>query len=109
VVTAFPNDGYTSLGSPTFVAVADFNGDGYLDLAVASEGVPPVTSADDGYGTVSVLLNAGDGVFGVQTTYAVGTFALSLAVGDYNGDGRPDLAVANNDNSSVGILLSECQ
>src|SRR5205807_10403528 len=72
------------------VAVGDFNGDGKLDLAVANYGTPP-----DYVGTVSVLLGKGDGTFGAAQSYAVGRDPSSVAVGDFNGDGYLDLAVAN--------------
>ena len=55
------------------------------DLAVANYG------SDN----VSVLLGNGDGTFQTQKTYAVGDGPTSVAVGDFNGDGKADLAVAN--------------
>jgi len=72
------------------VAVADVNGDGRPDLIVTNRN-------DD---TVSVLMNtAAAGAtapsFATQVTFAVGTEPQSVAVGDFNGDGRPDIAVAN--------------
>jgi len=62
---------------------------------------------------VSVLLgnrtvsNAaiGDGTFGLQTTYAAGNGPTSIAVADFNIDGRPDLAVADQTGNAVSILL----
>ena len=69
--------------SPSSVAVGDFNGDGKADLAVANEGS----------GTVSVLLGHGDGTFAALPDLAVGTNPFSVAVGDFNGDGKLDLAV----------------
>ncbi|MEC4818630.1 MAG: DUF4347 domain-containing protein [Scytonema sp. PMC 1069.18] len=70
--------------------VADFNTDGNLDIAVPSKSS---TS-----GEVSVLLGTGTGSFATPTTYTVGTYgfrASSLAVGDYDLDGKLDIAVSN--------------
>ena len=79
---------------PSSVAVADFNGDGFPDLAVTNRG-------DN---TVSILLGNGDGTFTPQThsPFATGLTPVSLAVGDFNNDGNLDLAVVN----SCGIDLT---
>jgi Bacterial Ig-like domain (group 3)/FG-GAP-like repeat/FG-GAP repeat len=72
------------------VAVADLNGDGHPDLVVAG-------SCQDNpcIGHVSVLLANGDGSFQSPMTYSLlGIPGLSVAVGDINGDGNPDLVVA---------------
>jgi hypothetical protein len=82
------------------VAVGDFNGDGIPDLAVANAGTFP--SYD---GTVSVLLGNGDGTFQPAQSYAAGSRASSVAVGDFNGDGHLDLAVANAASNDVSVLL----
>jgi hypothetical protein len=66
--------------------VADFNGDGFPDVAVAN----------GGSGTVSILLGNGDGTFQGAQNYGAGPSPASIATGDFNGDGFPDLAVANN-------------
>jgi hypothetical protein len=76
-----------------FVAVGDFNSDGYLDLAVAT------------YAGVSIFLGNGDGTFKAARSYAVGINARFLTVVDLNGDGYLDLAVANDGDSSVTVLL----
>ena len=49
-----------------------------------------------GSNDVSVLLGNGDGTFQTQVTYAVGSSPDALVAGDFNGDGRTDLAVANS-------------
>ena len=84
--------------SPYSVVAADFNGDGQPDLAVANEG-------DD---TVGVLLNNGDGTgsFAPQVAYDVGSEPDSVTAADFNGDGKPDLAVANYYDNSVSVLLN---
>ena len=90
--------GNTSDTDPQFVVAADFNGDGKPDLAIANFG-------DN---TVSILLNNGDGTFpssGTVPTYATGFGPTSVAVGDFNGDGKLDLAVGNASAGTVSILL----
>ncbi len=75
------------------VAVADVNGDGKPDLLVANDCADP--NCD---GSVDVLLGNGDGTFQTGVSYLTGgNDAFSIAVGDVNGDGKPDLAVATND------------
>jgi hypothetical protein len=82
------------------LAVGDFNGDG----------IPDLVTANSTFGTgssVSVLLGTGFGTFGNPTTYLVGKDPASVAVGDFNGDGIPDLAVANSRDGTVSVLLGD--
>ena len=83
--------------NPFALAVGDFNGDGHADLALANEGSD----------TVAILLGDGSGHFTAATgpPIAVGENPFGLAVGDFNGDGIADLAVANSGDGSVSILL----
>ena len=108
-VGVFLGDGHGAFGneikSPTSAtnngvdfALADLNGDGNLDVAVAA-GVTTDNS-------VQVLLGNGDGAFGTGTYYASGTNVAKVAVGDFDGDGAPDLATANVNSSNVGILFN---
>jgi hypothetical protein len=88
--------------NPQAVVTADFNNDGKLDLATSNY--------DDatGDGSVSVLLSNGDGSFQTAQTFATGPYPLSLAAGDFNADGKIDLASANNGGdypNGVSILL----
>ena len=82
---------------PSSLAVGDFNGDGTPDLAVA----------DFSSNNVSVLLGNGDGSFqAAQDFGAAGSSPRSMvAVGDFNGDGKPDLAVVNGSSNNVSVLL----
>jgi serine/threonine protein kinase len=80
---------------PNAVTVADFNGDGKLDLAVTN-----VHSH-----SVSVLLGKGDGTFQPPRTSPAGEwFASSVTVGDFDGDGKPDLVVANSGSHTISVL-----
>ena len=87
--------------SPQSVAVGDFNGDAKPDLAVAN--LHPAAGAST-Y-TVSVLLNDDRGGFNIARDFAVGKNPVSVAVGDFNGDTKPDLVVANLMSNDVSVLL----
>ena len=88
--------------APRAVVAADFNGDGKQDLAVVNAG--NAGAGDDG--SVSILLGNGDGTFQSASNIPAGKNPVSIAVGDFNGDGRPDLAVGDaGDGGSISILL----
>ncbi len=93
--TADPN------GYPSAIAVGDFNRDGKPDLAIANSGD---VNFHDG-GNVSVLLGDGMGTFGPAAYFAAGVYPDSVAAGDFNSDGKLDLAVANSGSSDVSVLL----
>jgi hypothetical protein len=95
---------YNPVGFPvSSVAVADFNGDGHLDLAVASPGSGFVVVPDT---RSSILFGNGDGTFGASVGLEDGIWAFgptALIVGDFKGDGRPDVALARQ---NTGVLVS---
>jgi hypothetical protein len=96
---------YAAGTNPHAVATADFNGDGFLDLAVANSNCPAFPSC--GPGTISIILGNGDGTFQAPANYSTGTDTdpYALAVGDFNGDNIPDLAVANYATNTVSLML----
>jgi hypothetical protein len=83
---------------PNALVAADFDGNGNLDLAIVNRTTNNVT----------VLLGNGDGTFTPATAspVAVGQGPVALAAGDIDGDARPDLAVVNQTDNSVSILLN---
>jgi len=93
--------GFAGGGFPLDLAVGDFNGDGYPDLATASGGtVDP---------HVAVLINDGSGGFGEPILLAATDEVRAVAVGDFNGDNNLDVAAAvyddSSDNDAVAVFL----
>ncbi|MEG3960451.1 FG-GAP-like repeat-containing protein, partial [Microcoleus sp. herbarium2] len=87
--------------SPWVVSIGDIDGDGLPDLATANRDT----------NNVSILLNttapgATTPTFAPQVTFPTGTAPRSVSIGDFNGDGKPDLATANSNIGSASILLN---
>src|SRR5947209_8179747 len=82
---------------PRTVAIADLNSDGKLDLVTANFN----GAGAGGNNTVSVQLGTGTGTFGAATNYTVGNHPISVAIADVNGDGKPDLVVANRYGNNI--------
>lgn len=82
---------------PNWVAVGEFNGDEFLDLAVANE------NSDN----VSVLLGKAYSSFGPATNFDVGDRPWSVGVGEFNGDDFSDLVVTSGPSGQVSILLGK--
>ena len=101
-----PASSIAGTGSTIDLALADFNGDGKLDIVTAS-----LNS-----NSASVLLNttASAGAtptFGAPATYSLGAGAnvstfSSLAAADLNGDGKADIVAASSGNNTVSVLLN---
>jgi FG-GAP-like repeat/FG-GAP repeat len=87
---------FAGVHGPESVAVADLDRDRRLDLAVANSYTFP--------GRLSVLLGDGNGGFARTANFTVGAGPVSVAVGDVNGDGRPDLVTANFGSDDVSVL-----
>jgi hypothetical protein len=89
-----------SAGPCQGLAVGDLNGDGKPDLALEAN--------ETTGGGISILLNNGTGTFGTATYYPVaisGVFAASgIAIGDVNGDKKPDVVVGSSSASAIVYL-----
>ncbi|CAF4886753.1 unnamed protein product [Rotaria sp. Silwood1] len=82
---------------PSSVVIDDFNNDDKLDIAVANRNSS----------NLGIFLGYGDGSFSTQMTYSTGSNSnpRSITVGDFNGDGLLDIAVANEGYGNVGVFL----
>jgi len=86
---------------PNFLSNADLNNDGKLDLVSAN------FQNGTGY-AISVLLGNGDGTFQPAKNFGAGIDAISLAIGDLNGDGKLDLAtVAWTSSATVNVFYGQ--
>ncbi len=96
-VTANLNAG----ANPVILTTGDFNGDGKLDIAVGNGSTH----------TIQILLGNGDGTFISGASFSVGTsqtsVPTSITVGDFNEDGKLDIAVGVSPDSIVDILLGD--
>jgi type II/III secretion system protein/VCBS repeat protein len=113
ILAGIPSAANTSVGSgtfqtqnvfptaagPTSLAVADYNVDGQLDIAVAASG-------DN---AVSVLLGLGRGLFGPHFELPVGTDPVSIVTADFDANGKPDVATADKGSNTATVILNESQ
>ena len=99
-----PQVTYATGDGPAEIALGDFNHDGYLDVAVVNSGE---NASGQLANSVSILLGNGDGTFQTHLDYPTGQMPVSVAVGDFNGDGNLDLAVVDQYDDAVSILLGK--
>ena len=85
--------------SPFALTIGDLNGDQKQDIVVANSGQFP-----NDPGSVSILLGNGNGTFQAAKNLTLGNGPVSAAIGDFNHDGKADLAVANFRDNTVSIL-----
>jgi hypothetical protein len=88
---------YAAGPSPSFIATGDFNSDNKIDLAVVPSGSAQY---------ISILFGDGSGAFSAPSNIALsGATPGNIAVADFNGDGKSDLAVGRPQDNNVAILL----
>src|ERR1035441_9600248 len=94
---SFSSSSFTAGTTPVYVAVADFNGDGRQDIAVANQGS----------GNVTVLLAKAGGGYTSSTVTITGGIT-SIVAADLNGDGKIDLAIGNpNASGNITYLVND--
>jgi glucose/arabinose dehydrogenase len=97
--TFAPSVSYAGVPNAHEAVAADVDGDSDIDIAVAGWGS----------NTIRIMRNNGDGTFANFTDYSVDAEARqhhSLQLADFNGDGRPDIAVTSYDTASISVLLN---
>ncbi len=96
---------------PEFIALADVNHDGNLDLLVANTGATTPGMGHSSGGTISVLLGDGKGHFqpAVGSPVAAGPYPNDIGLGDMNRDGNLDLVIPNHQTPYVTVLLGDGQ
>src|SRR5262245_38913854 len=82
-----PRTDYAGGSTPRGQTIADLMRDGNAEWVMANDTSP---------GTVSVMFGDGSGAFGPLGSYVTGDDPIMVAVGDFNGDGMPDLVTANH-------------
>ena len=93
---------YFTVGTaPQSMSIADYNGDGFADIAI-SNSLPMATNS-----TVSVLFGDGRGRFSERLPLEIGILGRGTGAADFNRDGSLDLVVANSGSNSVSVLLGD--
>jgi len=94
-----PPVNYANGASPYSLITADLRGNGKVDLVTVN-----MPNGTDQPGVASVLLGNDNGTFQAHVDYSVGDFPVGIVAGDFNDDGKTDLAIANEFDNTISIL-----
>jgi FG-GAP-like repeat/RTX calcium-binding nonapeptide repeat (4 copies)/FG-GAP repeat len=101
-----------NVGDASSISIGDFNGDGKTDLAVTNVvGFDSTMTPSSTSNSLSIFLNttatgATPPTFATKVDFNTGNSPRSVSIGDFNGDGKPDLAVANSGSDTASIFLN---
>ena len=99
-------DSYYTYTAPNSVVVADFNGNGYNDVAIANAYIDQTSSTEQpGYVSLAMQNTSSPGTFAATVHFATDGDPSAMAVGDIAGGGSVDLAVANYNKGTISVLL----
>jgi hypothetical protein len=104
--TFAPKVDYPTGKTPTAVIVGDINHDGKFDIITANIWGNDPDLVHTGGDSISILLGNGDGTFQPKVDFTVGQGPYAIFMGDFDGDGKRDLATANLFDDTVSILLA---
>ncbi|MDA0986762.1 MAG: VCBS repeat-containing protein [Bacteroidetes bacterium] len=86
--------------TPTSVSIGDIDGDGKMDLAVANHGSSTVSVIRNTSSLGSITTSS----FATKVDFTTGSGPMSVSIGDLDGDGKMDLAVANRESNAVSVF-----
>jgi hypothetical protein len=100
-VTSFASKvDFTTGTTPYFTAISDIDGDGKPDLVVTNS----VSNTISVYRNTSTSGSISSGSFAAKVDFVTGTSPYGIVIGDIDGDGKPDVATANNGSNTVSVF-----